>query len=68
LKKYIDIDSIKPSKEAIRIEKKIDKVVRLQEKNEAILNYINMPYRYDGLSDEKKKIIIDILTKVMDFR
>jgi hypothetical protein len=68
LKKYIDIDSIKPSKEAIRIEKKIDQIVRLQEKNAEILNYINMPYRYDRLSDERKKIIIDILTKVMDFR
>lgn len=68
LKKYIDIDSIKPSAEAIRIEKKIDQIVRLQEKNAEILNYINMPYRYDGLSDERKKIMVDILTKVMDFR
>lgn len=68
LKKYIDIDNVKPSMEAQRIDKKVDKIVRLQEKNVEILNYINMPYRYETISDERKKILIDILTKVMDFR
>ena len=68
LKMYIDIDNIKPSKETTEINKKIEKIIRLQEKNAEILNHINMPYRYDGLADDRKKIIVDILTKVMDFR
>ena len=67
-KKYFNIDNNKPSKKGLKIEQMVEKVLRLQNKNAEILNYINLPYDINAISDEKRKIIIDILTKVMDFR
>ena len=61
LEKYFDLNNVKMTPEQRKIGKQIDEILTLQAKNEKILKYIDMPYRFKEADAE----LIEILKKVM---
>jgi hypothetical protein len=61
LEKYFDLNNVKMTPEQRKIGKQIDEILTLQAKNEKILKYIDMPYRFKEADPE----LIEILKKVM---
>ena len=67
LSEFIQTDGIKPSKEAKKINKEIEKIKTMQDNNAKVLEFINMPYDSSRISDDGKKLLITMLKKVMVF-
>lgn len=65
LRQYIDLDKIEQTAEEKRIRKVMDKLIGLELKNQNVLKFIEMPYRYDRQSDEDAKTLKSILKKVL---
>ena len=51
LNQYYKLDDIKPTKEQLKVIKKIEELAELQSKNEKTLDYFNLPYEADRMED-----------------
>jgi hypothetical protein len=63
LARYFDFTNVQQTPEQLKIAKKIDDLLFLQEANRDILKYIDMPYHIEDESSTSK--LFDILKKVM---
>ena len=66
LEGYINTD-VPESKEANKINKKINKIADFQKKNSQILDFMNMPYDITRIRDDGKVVLFSMLKKVMSF-
>lgn len=57
LTKYFNLDDIKQTPEQQRNLKKIESLLELQEKNRSTLEFFNLPYRVETLTDEQITIL-----------
>jgi len=61
LSEHFDLTNVQPTKEQKRISKLIAEILKLQESNNNILEYINLPYH----NEVENAVLIDVLKKVM---
>lgn len=57
LTNYYKLDDIKPTKEQLKVIKKIEELIELQAKNEKTLEYFNLPYEAERLEAEMITIL-----------
>ena len=67
LEKYFKLDDLKYSAEHKKMQKRIDEVKALAQKNEGILKFIDLPYYGEKDVERYDKELIKILKKVMVF-
>jgi hypothetical protein len=58
LKQYFDVDNLKPDAEQKKVMKTIEEVQALQDKNNNLMRYFNIPYSAEDLEKEQELVTI----------